>query len=145
MTYFTTSIHLKPCFSKRLAVLLSVMHGGACLLLFLFPLTLSGLLKGSLFLLIGASAWHCLRLHVLLLSHPLRECVLHRDTLWLPSGDSARILNSSYFHSQLIILRAQLSNGKVCSLIILPDAVSAETFRHLRVRLRHRYAEEEDF
>ncbi|OQW93414.1 MAG: hypothetical protein BWK79_11270 [Beggiatoa sp. IS2] len=143
MTYFTTSIHLKPCFSKRLAILLIVMHVGACSLLFL--LTLSWLLKGSLFLLISASAWYYLRLHVLLLSHPLRECVLHQDTLWLPSGESAQLLTSSYHHSQLIILRAQLNSGKICSLVILPDAVSAETFRHLRVRLQHRYAEDEDF
>lgn len=142
MTHFTTPIPLKPGFSKRLALLLIVMHSGAALLL--IPLTLSGLMKGSLTLLIACSAYHHLRLHVFLSAHPVRECVLHYDTVWLPSGDSAKVLASSYCHPLFVILRVQLPTGKVSSLVILPDAVDANTFRHLQVRLRYPYVEEEE-
>jgi hypothetical protein len=54
----------------------------------------------------------------------------------LQSGIKARIASGSYSHPQLVVLRIE-RNGKVDTLIIFPDALDVQSFRHLRVHLRH--------
>ncbi len=148
MADLTAPIHLKPRFSKRFALILIIIHSGALLLL--LPLTLPFALEVSLViklclgLLILASAWHTTRRHLRLTNHPLYECILRYDEAeqciraQLKSGEGAQIALGSYSHPQLVVLRLKgIENGRIDTLIIWKDALDMQTFRQLRVHLRH--------
>jgi len=148
MSSFTTPIILKPRFSKRFALVLMILHSGALLMLLplTFPLTYKWAIVIKLFmgLFVLASALHTTRRYLLFLNHPFYGCTLHydeyNDCIRVQSqlGQPAKIVSGSYSHLQLIVLRLKkISNSKVDTLIIFPDAVNTQTFRQLRVHLRH--------
>jgi len=129
--------------SQQLAMMLSVSHGIALVTIWL-PLQLPEFIalevvRVTLTLLILMSYYHTLRYHVFLIAHPLRDCALYYEDVWLNNGQIAAIDSSSYFHPWLVILRASLPSGRIYSLVIFPDAMDADQFRQLRVRLCHRF------
>jgi hypothetical protein len=129
--------------SQRLAMMLSVLHGIALVTIGL-PLQLPewielSVVRVTLSLLIFMSYYHTLRYHVFLIAHPLRNCALYNNDVWLQDGQIAVIDSSSYFHPWLVVLRARLPSGRIYSLVIFPDALDADQFRQLRVRLRHHF------
>ncbi len=142
MADFTSAIGLKPRFSKRLAFILITLHSGA--LLWLLPLALPSIAKLSLGLLILASAHVTTQRHLLFINHPLYGMVLHYDKLArclkveLNSGVKTQIASGSYSHPQLVVLRV---TDQRSALVIFSDALDAQTFRHLRVHLRHAHVQ----
>jgi len=129
--------------SQRLFVLLSAFYLIALITTWL-PLQLPEFIalevvRITLTLLIFMSYYHSLRYHIFLVEHPLRNCALYYNDVWLADGQIAVIDSSSYFHPWLVILRASLSSGRIYSLVIFPDAMDADQFRQLRVRLRYHF------
>jgi len=141
MSTFTTPLCLEPRFSKRFALILTILHSGALLLLLpiTLPIKFALLIKLSIGLLVLASALHTTRRHLLLIDHPLYGCTLRYDEdrrclrVQLQSGIEAKMASGSYSHPQLVILKIEKNDA----LIIFPDALDMQTFRHLRVHLRH--------
>lgn len=142
MADFTSAICLKPRFSKRLALILMILHSGA--LLWLWPLALPLIAKLGLGLLILTCAHVTTQRHLLFINHPLYGVVLRYDKLArclkveLHSGVKAQIASGSYNHPQLVVLRVTNQRN---ALVIFPDALDAQTFRHLRVHLRHAHVQ----
>ncbi|KHD08149.1 hypothetical protein PN36_18020 [Candidatus Thiomargarita nelsonii] len=143
MSTFSSPLCLEPRFSKRFALSLILVHCGALLLLLpiTLPIDFALLIKLSIGLLVLASALHTTRRHLLLIDHPLYGCILHYDEdsgclrVVLQSGFETKMASGSYSHPQLVILRVHGKKNE--ALIIFPDALDIETFRHLRVHLRH--------
>ena len=131
MSNFTTLLPLKPRFSKRFAFVLMGLHGGSILLL--LPLVLPIFVKLFLGLLVLANALHASRKHLHLINHPLYGCILSpNQEIQLHSGQKAKMASSTYSHPQFVVLTVL---GE--TLILWKDALDIETFRHLRVYLRH--------
>jgi len=129
--------------SQRLFAMLSMLHLITLITTWL-PLQLPDLIelrvvRITLTLLIFISYYHSLRYHVFLVEHPLRNCSLYYNDIWLADGQIAAIDSSSYFHPWLVVLRVSLPSGRIYSLVIFPDAMDADQFRQLRVRLRHHF------
>jgi hypothetical protein len=136
MSQFPSTLLLEPHFSKRLAGILALLHSGSLLLL--LPLRLSLAIKLILALSVLLSAIQTTRRHLFFINHPLHGCVLHNDSVWLPTEQRADILPSTYIHPQLVVLRVKLAeNNKAYFLILFPYALEKQTFRRLRVYLRH--------
>ncbi|MCK5718582.1 MAG: hypothetical protein KAH84_01395 [Thiomargarita sp.] len=142
MSVFTTTLILQVYFSKRLAILLLILHGGTILLL--IPLTIEFVLfiKLGLGVLIVGNAIFLVRRHLLFINHPLYKCrIIYNEKIkaiqiFSFTGHSVKII-SAYSHPQLVILRCRINNNKV-NLIIFADAIDVCTFRQLRVYLRHK-------
>lgn len=144
MSDFTTPLCLEPRFSKRFALVLMVTHSGALLLLLPlalpFALEIALMVKLCIGLLVLGSALYTTRRHLLLINHPSYGCILHYDEdkscirVQLKSGQEAQIASGSYSHPQLVVLRIK---GQFDALIIFPDALDVQTFRLVRVHLRH--------
>jgi len=143
-----STIHLKPRFSKRFAIILIILHCGA--LLWLLPLTLPLTVelalgvKFCLGFLVLVSALHTTRRHLLLINHPLYGCILaydkkqHYIKIQLLSKTETKIAPGSYSHPQLVVLRLEcVKKNKTNALVIFPDALDMQTFRRLRVLIRH--------
>ncbi|MDY6994128.1 MAG: hypothetical protein SVR94_16200, partial [Pseudomonadota bacterium] len=112
MSPLSAPLHLKPQFSKRLALFVGAIHLSALIIVSLLPL--SWAIQLSLGALIILSGIHGISYQAQ--RHPLYGCVLHHDTVRLSSGESARIAAQSYVHPQLVILRVILETGRTESL-----------------------------
>jgi len=144
MSNFAMPLCLKPRFSKRFALILTIIHAGAILSLLplALPLTveLSMIAKLCLGLLVLISAFYIVRRHLFLFNHPLHGCVLRYDErqhcirVHLQSGQETQIASGSYSHPQMIVLKLKSIKN---ALVIFPDALDVQTFRQLRVHLRH--------
>ena len=129
---FPISIELRR--SRFLSLLLLLAHaltaGCVTVLPWVWPLRL------LLLALVGASLWHALRPHIF-----VGLCIYGRDRLdcLLANGTRAVLtiqLDSTVF-DQLIVLRLQIGEEKrIRHLTLLPDQMSAEQFRVLRLWLR---------
>jgi hypothetical protein len=137
MSDLTNVLRLEPRFSKRFALILTLIHTGALLLL--LPLALPIVVKFGIGLLVLASSRHVSHKHLLLIKHPLYGCLLYYDysmrclRLKLQSGEERLIASGSYSHPQCIVLRV---TGESEALIIFPDALDKHSFRQLRVLMR---------
>jgi hypothetical protein len=144
MSNFSLPINLKPRFSKRFALILMLIYGGA--LLSLIPVTLPLpvelllILKLGIGLLILINVFYTVRCFLLFIHHPLYGCVLRYDEtesclrIYLKSGQETQIAPGSYNHRLLVVLRVK---GQTKALVIFSDALDIQTFRQLRVHLRH--------
>jgi hypothetical protein len=120
-----------------LAGALSFLYGGALICAWLTPF--SWVLQSLLSALILLHAWQAVSYHVLG-RHPLcgGEIVLSHERVLLGNGEEAKIEDNSYAQPYLVVLNLKLlASGRRCSLVLFGDALDAETFRHLRTRLRH--------
>lgn len=67
------------------------------------------------------------------------------DRWYLETGNGVRHLArliGGYAHPRIVVLNFRLENGRRWPLVLLPDAVDAESLRRLRVWLRIRSAED---
>lgn len=122
--------------SRLLVVLLVLLHGLAagCVLALPWPWPLRGLLLIA----VGVSLGYVLRPSRIL---DLRLCAPDRLDCLLADGNRVALVAQpeSTVFSQLIVLRLRLGEAKrVSSLVLLPDQMSAEQFRLLRLWLRWR-------
>lgn len=108
------------------------------------PFVQSVILKWSIVLLIVSSFLHTLKNHIFPRNHPLFGCCLYHDevssalNIRLIDGTHATVLPDSYSHPYLAILRVELPNGRISTLVIFPETLDKEVFRRLRVKLKHR-------
>ncbi|RKZ41090.1 MAG: hypothetical protein DRQ49_06285 [Gammaproteobacteria bacterium] len=148
LTIKNYSLHLEPRFSKRFAIILTIQYCGAllCLLALTLPLTaqLALCVKFCIGFLVLASTFFTIRRDLLLINHPLYGCVLVYDEdtndikVQLQSKTKAKIAPGSYSHPQLIVLRLKhQEKSQTDALVIFPDALDIQTFRQLRVFIRH--------
>jgi toxin CptA len=137
---FATPLTLKPKPSRILLGMLLLMHGGALLLL--FPLALPVLAKSALATVLGLSLWHNWRQQL----GRGRADRIHR-VVWKGDGDwllitaageelAVDLHPSTYVHPWLVVLNFRLADRRrLRSLVLLPDTLDADSFRHLRLRL----------
>ncbi|MBE9562226.1 MAG: hypothetical protein IMF12_05110 [Proteobacteria bacterium] len=77
---------------------------------------------------------------MLYINHPLYGCILYYDEILhcikvrLKSGKEVKIAHNNYSHPELVILKI---DGYFDRLIIFKDSLDINTFRYLRVYLRH--------
>ncbi|MDM8565585.1 hypothetical protein QUF74_08025 [Candidatus Halobeggiatoa sp. HSG11] len=138
MSNFIVPVHLELYFSKIFTLILIILHNGTFLLL-LF-LILPFFIKIFISLLIIISALYTTRKHLLYINHPLYGCILYYDErlncikVQLKSGKEVNIVHNNYNYPHLVILKI---DGYFDRLIIFKDSLDIETFRYLRVYLRH--------
>ncbi len=131
---------IQPGVSRRLVVFLLVTHAlgvGAVLLMQGVPWW------GRVLLLlgVGVSCWHYWRLHISR-QHPaaVLETTFYGIDSWrvhTRSGSQfATLADSSFLQPWLCVLNLRMQNGAMRSLILLPDNLSADVLRRLRVRVK---------
>lgn len=63
------------------------------------------------------------------------------DGAWSLYGDgrwqSARLVRTVYEHPFLVVLPLRTDDGRIHRIVIAPDAVDVDSYRRLRVRIRH--------
>jgi toxin CptA len=132
--------------SRRLTGLLAGLHAFAIALFWLAPLPhwLAILLTAALL----GSAWSTLRRHGFrTLRHSLIALRLDADCRCefqtrAGAWHEAALLGSSFVSPYLTVLNLKPAGGRLVKhLVIFPDAVNAEDFRRLRVRLKWRCSE----
>ena len=132
-------ITLRP--SRTLALVVLSLHAAALTVIppLLAPLWAKLLLSGAIVI----SLVQNLRRHVML-KHPrsITQLVWQRSGEWSlmqRNGvvEEAQLLPSTFVHPRLVILNFRLENPwRRPSVTLFEDATSANTLRHLRVRLR---------
>lgn len=140
-TKYAQPLRLTPKPSRILITLLTVGHLGAIAVL--FPLDLALMIK------LGLAALLVVSLIVALRKQPGRVGEGGVQTLiWKSDGDwilettegetlNATLHESTYVHPWLVVLNFRLENKRdLLSFALAPDALDAETFRELRVRLK---------
>ncbi|MCK5877370.1 MAG: hypothetical protein KAG43_07030 [Candidatus Marithrix sp.] len=138
MSNFIAPIHLELHFSKIFTLILIILHNGTFLLLLFLILPFS--IKIFISLLVVTSALYTTRRHLLYINHPLHGCVLSYDEnlhcikAQLKSGKKVKITHHNYSYPHIVILKI---DGYFDRLIIFQDSLDIETFRYLRVYLRH--------
>lgn len=85
-------------------------------------------------------AVRAIRQQMMIAQHPLNHSMLNYEQVTLSSGEIATLSPHSLSHRFFIILKVITVERQHYQLVILPDAMSAEAFRQLRVRLKHRYS-----
>ena len=131
---------IRPGVSRRLALLVLVVHGLTLATVPLLPLALSGRAGLALALLsgcalsLGGAVWHRW-------PWSLREAVWWPDGAWsLIQGDGrerdGRLLGSTYVSPALVVLNFRCGRWRTPSLVLLPDNLEPDLLRRLRVRLR---------
>ena len=131
---------LQPEVSLYLQVFIVVTHALEVLVvLFLLPLPWWGNLLACA--IIAYSARYFWRLHITRL-HPasVLEATFYTLANWrihTPSGSKfATLADSSFLHPWLCVLNLRTQQGKLHSLILLPDSLPADLLRQLRVRVK---------
>jgi len=126
--------------------LLLLAHGGSLGVLFLVPLPLYA--ATALAVLVVSSMVWGIRRHALRLDrNAIVRLVWDADDYWLLVTADGRelageLMPSSYVHPSLVILIFQTGGAGIHrlwnrrSVVLLPDALDAESLRRLRVRLR---------
>jgi hypothetical protein len=128
--------------STLLSILLVLVHGAAAACLIALPW--SWALRSVPLLLLGLSLGYALRTSRII---GLRLCGRDRLDCLLADGRrvAASVLPDSTVFYRLIVLRLRIGEEKrVSSLALLPDQMSAEHFRLLRLWLRWQAASKDD-
>ncbi len=136
---FPAPLNLELGRSRVLAALLMLAHSGALALLALLPLAwwVRMLLAGALL----CSLWLTLNRHALRRGkRAITRLLWESDESWLLQGADgkerrARLKPGSYVSPRLVILNFD-AGRRPCSVVLLPDAVEAESLRKLRLRLQ---------
>ncbi len=131
---------IRPGVSRRLALLVLVVHGLTLATVPFLPLALAGRAGLALALLsgcalsLGGAVWHRW-------PWSLREVVWWPDGAWsLIQGDGrerdGRLLGSTYVSPALVVLNFRCGRWRTASLVLLADNLEPDLLRRLRVRLR---------
>lgn len=129
-------IHIGLRRSRLLVVSLLLFHAMAAACIVALPWT--WVWRSLLLAAIGVSAWHALQATEInglrLAEHGELACLFaDRERI------AAVVLPDSTVFNQLIVLRMRIGDARrVVSLVLLPDSMSAEQFRLLRLWLRWR-------
>jgi hypothetical protein len=137
---FAASLRVTPRPSAILALSLGAAHLLALTSVFAVSLPLA--LKLALGAAVLASLCHAVYVHVLLQG---RRSI--RELIWTSSGAllvkdahgrdwDAHVCANSFVHPRLLVLRLSLDKGSPRAMVLLPDSVTADVLRQLRVRLR---------
>ncbi len=142
MPSFHEPLRLKPKFSYHFLAVLMTLYMSSGLILFSvsFPLPTwsAALLKLSLLFIIIVTAFHTMRYHLLLINHPLDNCVVtHQARVTLTTTQKGQLDKSCFSHPLLIILRVRVENNKIYTLILFADALESDIFRILSTHLHH--------
>ncbi|GEM_PF-3409287 len=122
-------------FSHCLLILLSFTHIGAAVCVALTPLPWG--MCWLLWLAISGHFWHSVQRHLLWRKRRLpRELVLQHHQLYLDDEQVAAI-EDSRVQPWFVLIYLRLPNGRSDHLLICADSVAADSFRHLRVRLKY--------
>jgi hypothetical protein len=131
-------LHVKLRPSRRLALALLFIHGGALALL---PTVAAPPWLTLVFAFgVVASLVHALRKYALLrdkhaVVHVVWEAEGHWTLLYADgTAHAAELLPGAYVHPQLVVLNFRTETGKR-SVVLLRDSVDAATLRRLRARL----------
>lgn len=142
MSDFHKPLRLRPQFSYYFLTMLSVLYVGSGLILFSLTLPLpvgsSIVLKLSILLLIIVTAFNTIRYHLLLIDHPLYNCVItHQAIVTLASTQKGQLTKNCFSIPLVAILRVKMQDKKIATLVLFADALEPEIFRLLCVHLQH--------
>ncbi|UOG91468.1 MAG: hypothetical protein L3K52_14890 [Candidatus Thiothrix sulfatifontis] len=133
-------LYLQPVASRRLAVFMVASHVLAAVVVGLMPaLPVWG--KGLLLVLIAVSLRYYWRLHISRVApDAVQEVRLYQVDNALvrtaAAGFFARLDDSSFLHPWGCVLNWRAQNGKLYSLIVMPDSVPSDVLRCVRVRVK---------
>jgi hypothetical protein len=134
---FSRPVHLAVRRSRRLTVLLVVMHAGALGAALAIALPWWGRLVFTALVLL--SAWRALRRYVIATKAPVRDLLWRSDggfEVTTPTGIEEAVLRSvEVVEPWLTVFVLRTRSGRNVPVVLLPDAVEVEPFRRLRVRL----------
>jgi len=143
---YTAPLRIQAGFSRLGAALYSLLYLSSALVLSVSQLGMLGIGVGLLGL--SMHAVYVLRYHLLYINHPLQGCVLHAHEVKLTPTQlhlDGELAADSYSTTWMVLLRVYLtqrlntghSMTRTHTMLVFADALDADTFRHLRVRLRH--------
>lgn len=131
--------------SRQLAVFIASTHGLVALVVLLMP-GVAWWGQGLLLLAVAVSGWHFWRLHIVRSApqavqevrfYALDNCLVRT----VAGSQFARLDDSSFLHPWLCVLNLRSQKGKVHTLILLPDSLSQDVLRQLRVRVKFSVAD----
>ncbi|OQX06019.1 MAG: hypothetical protein BWK73_32050 [Thiothrix lacustris] len=133
-------LYLQPVASRRLAVFIVASHALAAVVVGLMP-ALPWWGKGLLLVLMALSWRYYWRLHISRVAmSAVQEVRFYQVEVCLvrtaAAGFFARLDDSSFLHPWLCVLNLRAKDGKLYTLIVMPDSVPADTLRQLRVRVK---------
>ncbi|QQZ30394.1 hypothetical protein HMY34_17425 [Thiothrix subterranea] len=133
-------LYLQPVASRRLAVFILVSHVLAALVVGFMP-ALPWWGKGLLLVLIAVSLRYYWRLHISRVApNAVQEVRFYQVDNALvrtaSAGFFAWLDDSSFLHPWGCVLNWRTQNGKLYSLIVMPDSVPSDVLRQLRVRVK---------
>lgn len=132
----TAPLVIQPTFSKKLAFLIGITHGGALVGIWLAALGFE--IKIVLTVLVFIVMFFNINKHLFFKYRAIsRKIILQYDYILLENKLTAIILNHVYVHPQFIILPLKISHNKYDTLILFDDSLDDVTFHYLRVRLLH--------
>jgi hypothetical protein len=140
MNRFEMLLVLRPGFSRWLAGLLILAHGGAALIVVL--VALPWWFKCGVMAAIAVNLRHAYSWHLLHRGRGMVEAWSWADGRWEVRcfndavSRPATLAADSLVLAWLTILVFRLDDGRVRALLLLPDNIDAAVFRRLRVRLR---------
>lgn len=128
----SSPLEIKPRFSKKLALLIGITHGGALIGIWFAALGFE--IKVSLIIWLLIVTYYNINKY-LFLKH--QHLTLIDYYIVLPNDLTAVILPHVYVHSMFVILPLKLSNKTFETFILFDDSLDEATFHYLRVRLLH--------
>lgn len=135
-TLISSPLTIHPVFSKKLAFLIGITHGGA--LIGIWFATLSFEIKIMLSIWVLIVSYYNINKHLFFnYRHLTRSMTLIDDYIVLPNDLTAIILPHVYVHPLVVVLPLKLSNKKYETLVLFDDSLDETTFHYLRVRLLH--------
>lgn len=136
MMNISAPLLIQPKFSKKLATLIAITHGGAFVGVWLANLRFE--IKILLTLWILMVTYFNSKKYLFIKNNQIfQSLTLINDYVVLKNDLTATILPHVYVHSQFVILPLKLSNEKRETLILFDDSLDETTFHYLRVRLLH--------
>jgi hypothetical protein len=132
----SSPLTIQPVFSKKLAFLIGITHGGALIGILFAALSFEIKIALSIWVLI-ASYYNISKHLFFKYRHVTKKITLQYDYVLLTNDLTATILSHVYVHSRFVILPLKLSNKKYETLILFDDCLDETTFHYLRVRLLH--------
>jgi len=136
---YASSLRIEPGFSRCLASLVVLSHGGVLPLIPLLPV--SWWLRLALAVLVFISFWRQFRLQVLRRDPQAITALEWRaDGSWLLTARnginmSPALKADSYVHPALVILNFSGTGNRLLSIVLFRDSLDHDTFRRLRLRL----------
>ena len=132
----SSPLTIQPTFSKKLAFLIGITHGGALIGIWLAALDFKIKIALSIWVLIVS--YYNISRHLFFKYRQItQKIILQYDYILLTNDLTATILPHAYVHSRFIILPLKLSNKKYETLILFEDSLDETTFHYLRIRLLH--------